>query len=62
MAVVHLARPTMFPRKNISAANIVCQEFPDNEKAHKIIWGLIASSKHIIEVEALRSATIFALL
>ena len=45
MPVVHLSRKTSLPRENISAANIVCKEYPHNEIAHKIIWDIVASNK-----------------
>ncbi|EAT0097272.1 hypothetical protein DS691_21010 [Salmonella enterica subsp. enterica serovar Bareilly] len=56
MAVVHLARPTKFSRKNMSAANIVCASYPGDEDAHKIIWGLVSRSSNDINLEALKQA------
>lgn len=44
MPVVHLHRSTSIPRVNISAANIVCAEYPNNTEAHKIIWGMVVSA------------------
>lgn len=62
MGVVHLARKTAFSRNNMSAANIVCADYPtsaehpDNDKAHMLIWGLVARSNNEVNVEALRKA------
>lgn len=56
MGVLHLARPTQFPRVNMSAANLVCREYPDNEEAHKLIWGLVSRSTRPISVDILKRA------
>lgn len=56
MGVVHLARPTRFPRVNMSAANLVCAAYPDNEAAHKLIWSLVSKSQRILSVNALKAA------
>lgn len=56
MPVVHLARPTKFSRKNMSAANIVCASYPDDEEAHKIIWGLVSHSNGDVKLEVLQKA------
>lgn len=45
MPVVHLHRSTSIPRVNISAANLVCAAYPNNEEAHKLIWGMVVSAK-----------------
>lgn len=45
MTVLHLHRPTVFPRKSMSAANMLCQtDYKNNELIHSLIWGIIAKS------------------
>lgn len=56
MAVVHLSRPTRFPRKNMSAANLLCKDYPLDQEAHKIIWGLVSRSEGSVSIDVLRLA------
>lgn len=57
MSVVHLHRPTKFPRKSMSAANMICRQYPDNEPVHKLVWGIIASyATRVVEYAELHVA------
>lgn len=54
MPVVHLHRSTAIPRVNISAANIVCAEYPNNTEAHKIIWGMVMAAETPVNIDVLQ--------
>lgn len=56
MTVLHLHRPTRFSRHNMSAANMLCAEYPLNQEAHMVVWGIISKYPSDVDISVLRLA------
>lgn len=41
--VIHLHRPTKINRVSMSAASMVCRDYPNEVQMHKLVWGIVAA-------------------